>query len=122
MAFDAQNPENPELAESKKAMMALFPVLMQGSTVELKADGTIITIAMGETVTAGTYTTNGGFKITSMEGYDASSFKSSTLEKGVLTVIEDMIDELDEDFDAEGGKTYRQEGFIKYENKTIFKK
>jgi hypothetical protein len=120
---DIQNPANPEFAESKKSMMLLGTVFMQGSTVEFKADGTLVFTVMGESET-GTYATKDGFKITSMEGDDdvLTPGSSVTLKDGVLTIVYNMLDDLDEDFDAEGDKTYREEGFTKYEQKMVFKK
>jgi hypothetical protein len=122
---DVRNPANPELAESVKGMMLLTTVFLQGSTVEFKADGAIIFTFNGmDEPGTGTYTTNGGFKITSIEGDDdiITPGSSATLKDGVLTIIVNMLDELDEDFDAKGNKTYREEGFTKYEQKMIFKR
>jgi hypothetical protein len=106
-------------------MMALASLFLQGSTIEFKADKSYIFTAMSESFT-GTYSYEDGHFIMSSEGTDYSEDtyfsegSSVSIKNNVLTIVENMLDEIYESWEDE--KTHREAGFTKYEQKVTFKK
>ena len=114
--IDVENPTNQEELEYEKAIMALASVLLQGTTIDIKPNGTLIFTAVGESI-IGSYIKDGDkFSIT-IDGETVSSddvINSRSyikLEGNVLTITSDNLD-----------TEYRARGFTKYLGKIIFKK
>jgi hypothetical protein len=133
VTVDAENPTDPAAAAREKELHPLLSALVSSGSItyEFKADKTyVLTLWGGVSGTTGTWATEGN-KLTVTEksptswwGDDLDEDFSGetfsyiyTVKNGVLTLIEDRLDEVDGDT----GLTYREEGFTKYIGTMTFK-
>ena len=107
---DIQNPTDREAEADEKAVWPFASLLLQGSTFEFKADKTFFfDVPLGDS-TQGSYTKNGN-QLTLMHDDGESGTFIISLKNGVLTMIDDQLDNY-----------YRSQGFTKYEVKMTLKK
>ena len=114
MTADITHPDK-EKENIAKSGILLATLFMQGSTIDIKANGTLVFTFVGESQT-GTYKKNGNkFNITSMGGgtviEDVNEDVYITLEGNILTLTQNILDD-----------ELRTEGFTKYITKMNFKK
>jgi hypothetical protein len=120
---DIAHPDS-DVVEYETALMTLAGVFMSGTTIEFKADGTFILNVMGEKESGKWKMEGDRFSLSEYEGseeIDEDSFltagSSVTLKDEVLTIISNNLDTV-----TDSGKTYRDEGFTKFNVKLVFKK
>ncbi|MDR2854087.1 MAG: lipocalin family protein [Prevotellaceae bacterium] len=111
VAWDVQNPTDPDAAAQARASANFGPVFMQGMTYEFKADKTVaMTVpALGQFNT-GSYTYDGNHLTIIYTGGDPRD-ATATVKKGVLTIIQNWLDD-----------EVQSSGFTKFDQIQTFKK
>jgi hypothetical protein len=125
LTIDAENPQNPQLANEARQGAAFATILLQGTAIEFRRNGTFtFTVPMvdafgGNGRIEGTYTYDRGrFTMTvDDETIDSDSMISEgsyvTLRDGVLTLVSDNLQ-------GEYGHYYRADGFTIYTMRMTF--
>ncbi|MDR1339544.1 MAG: hypothetical protein LBK58_05790 [Prevotellaceae bacterium] len=119
VSYDIKNPSNTSLEEEQIDDAELVKFLFTGSSIEFKADNSFVfDVIEDDEDDKGTYSDKDGKIVLSTNNDMIHNGSVVTLNSGVLSVTQDLLDEKYEygfgDNDAYMGKTFRELGFTKF--------
>jgi hypothetical protein len=131
LTADIENPTDPEAEKDEQEGIVLSSILLQGTTIDLKADKSLVFTVMGKS-RKGTYKEDGSQFIITLDDDTTvnpgdiistiASGSSISLKDGILTLTSNNLDDRYDTTPDGEIITYREVGFTKHTAKLTFKK